>query len=107
MEYQRIINLLDNTPDQPSKFRTKNWVNINDDSRETYNTNSQMEFKTTMLKSSLCDYSDVYILLKGTMNVAGAEATAEARQNDRNKQAIFKNYAPFTDCVTEINNLIE
>ena len=50
MEYQQIINLLDNTSNQPSKFRTKNWVEINDDSQGTYNTNSQIKFKTSMLK---------------------------------------------------------
>ena len=58
IEFQKIINLLDNTPNQPSKFRTKNWVKINDDSHGTYNTNSQTKIKTSMLKSSLCDYSD-------------------------------------------------
>ena len=56
MKYQKIINLLDNTPNQPNKFRTKNWVEINDDSRGAYNTNSQIKFKTLMLRSSLCDY---------------------------------------------------
>ena len=61
MEYQKIINLLDNTPNQPTKFRTKNWVEINDDARVTYNTNSKIKFKTSMLKSSLCDYSDAYM----------------------------------------------
>ena len=61
MEYQKIINLLDNASIQPSKFKTKIWVEINDESRGTYNTNSQIEFNTTMLKSSLCDYSDAYI----------------------------------------------
>ena len=44
MEYQKIINLLDNTPNQPTKFRSKNWVEINDDARGTYNTNSQIKF---------------------------------------------------------------
>ena len=53
MEYQKIINLLENTSNQPSKFRTKNLVEINDESRVTYNTNSQIKFKNTMLKSSL------------------------------------------------------
>ena len=43
MEYQKIINLLDNTPNQPTKFRSKNWVEINDDARGTYNTNSQIK----------------------------------------------------------------
>ena len=51
-------NLLDNTPDQPSKFSTKNWDEINDGTHGLYNTNSQFEFKTSLLKSSLCDYSD-------------------------------------------------
>ena len=60
MEYPKIINLLDNTPNQQTKFRTKNWVELNDDSRETYNTNSQIKFKTSMLRSNLCDYSDAY-----------------------------------------------
>ena len=57
MEYQKIINLLDNTPNQLSKFRTKNWIEINDQSRGVYNVNSDIRFKTTMLRSSLCDYS--------------------------------------------------
>ena len=64
MEYQKIINLLDNTSKEPSKFRTKNWAEINDDSRLTYNSNSQIKFKTIMLKSSLCSYSDAYIVVK-------------------------------------------
>ena len=50
MEYQKVINLLDNTPSQPSKFRTKNCVEINDNWHGTYNINSQIEFKTSMLK---------------------------------------------------------
>ena len=63
MEYQKIANLIDDTPNQPSKFRTRNWVEINDESRGTYNVNSQIKFKTKMLKSSLCDYSDHIFLL--------------------------------------------
>ena len=58
MEYQKIINLLDNTQNQLSKFRTKNWSEINDQSRRVDNTNSDIRFKNTVLKSSLCDYSD-------------------------------------------------
>ena len=67
MEYQKITNLIDDTSNQPSKFRTKNWVEINDESRGTYSVNSQIKFETTMLKSSLCDYSDAYIIVKGTV----------------------------------------
>ena len=51
MEYQKIANLIDDASNQPSKFRTKHWVEINDESRGTYNANSQIKFKTTMLKS--------------------------------------------------------
>ena len=54
MEYQKIANFIDDASSQPFKFRTKNWVEINDESRQTYNVNSQIKFKTTMLKSSLC-----------------------------------------------------
>ena len=61
MEYPKIINLLDNTLNQPSKFRTKNWVDINDDDSGTYNTNSQIQFKLSIVKSSLSDYGDAYI----------------------------------------------
>ena len=66
MEYPKIINLLelDKTPNQQSKFRTKNWVKTNDDSCGTYNTNSQIKFKTLILRSSLCDDNDAYILVK-------------------------------------------
>ena len=62
MEYKKIINLLDNT--SKSKCRTKNWIEINNQSRGTYNTNKDIRFKTTMLRSSLCDYSDPHILVK-------------------------------------------
>ena len=105
MEYQKIVNLIDDASNQPSKFRTRNWVEINDESRGAYNANSQIKFKTTMLKSSLCDYSGAYILVKGTITIAGAGADDAARQVDeRDKVVIFKNCAPFTNCRSEINN---
>ena len=105
MEYQKIANLIDDASNQPSNFRTKNWVEIKDESRGRYNVNSQIKFKTTMLKSSLCDYSDPYILVKGTITINGAGADAAARQADeRNKGVAFKNCAPFTNCISEINN---
>ena len=63
MEYQKIINLLDNTPNQPTDFRTTNWVETNDGGPGIYDTDSKINFKTSMVKSSLCDYSDVYILV--------------------------------------------
>ena len=92
MEYQKIINLLDNTLNQPSKFSTKNWIKINDQSRGVYNTNSDIRFKTAMLKSSLFDYSDAYILIKGRIAITGIGDDAAARQADeRNAGVIFKN----------------
>ena len=105
MEYQKIANLIDDiTLNQPSKFRTRNWIEINDESRGAYNVNSQIKFKTTMLKSSLCDYSDAYILVKGTITV-NSTAAQGAAANNTNKKVIFKNCAPFTNCISEINNI--
>ena len=103
MEYQKIANLIDDTPSQSSKFRARNWVEINDESRGAYNVNSQIKFRTTMLKSSLCDYSDAYILVKGTISVTNT-AAAGAGANNINRKVIFKNSAPFTNCISEINN---
>ena len=68
-----IINLLDNAPNQPTKFRIKNWVEINYDSREIYNTNSQIKFKTLILKPISCDYNDSYILESATITTTGAQ----------------------------------
>ena len=86
-----MINLFDNTLDQLSKFRTKNWMEINDRSQGVYNTNSHIRFKTAMLKSSLCYYTDAYILVKGKITITGEGDDAAARQADeRNKGVIFK-----------------
>ena len=80
-------------------------VEINDDSRGTCNTNSQIKFKTSMLRTSLCDYSDGYILVSGTIIITGEGNDDAARRLDEtNKGVIFKNCAPFTDCISEINN---
>ena len=69
MGYQKIINLLNNTASQPTKFRIKKWVEINDNSRGTYNTNSQIKFKTSMLRSILREFSDAYILVRGNTSI--------------------------------------
>ena len=105
MEYRKIANLLDNSlSNQPSKFRTKNWVKINDESKESYSTGSDIRFKTRMLRSNLCDYADAYILVKGTITITGAGDDDAAKQLDeRNKGVIFKNCAPFTKCISRIN----
>ena len=58
MEYQKIINFVDITVTQPSKLRLKSWVEINNNAHGMYNTNSQVKFKTTILKLCFCDFSD-------------------------------------------------
>ena len=100
MKYKKIINLLENTPNQPTKFRTKNWVEINNESRGTYSTNNQIKFKTSMLRSSLRDYSDAYILASGTITIAALAADG----GNNNTQVVFKNCAPFTNCISKIQN---
>ena len=104
MEYQKIANSLDDaSSNQPSKFKTKNWVEVNDESRGTYNVNSQIKFKTAMLKSSLCDNGDAYVHPKGTITVDNT-AAAPAAANNNTEKLIFKNCAPFSVCISEINN---
>ena len=69
MDYQKIANLLDNkASNQPSKFRTRNWAEINDENRGRYDSND-IKFKNTMLRSNLCDYPDAYILVQGTITM--------------------------------------
>ena len=102
MEYQKIVNLLESTSDNFSKFRTRNWIEINDESRGNY-ANSDIRFKTTMLRSNLCDYADSYILVKGTITITGYNA-GEIQADERDKGVTFKNCAPFTKCISRINN---
>ena len=103
MECQKIANLLDTTSNQPSKFRTRNWVEINDDIRGAYSFDKQIRFKTAMLRSSFCHYGDAYILVEGNITVNNTAAEGFAANNPA-KKVIFKNCAPFTNCISKINN---
>ena len=104
MEYQKIANLLNDGSNKPSKFRTKKWAEI----RGAYSRNKQIRFKTAMLRSSLCDYSDAYILVKGNTTVNNTAAGAAAAANNTNKKVIFKICAPFTSCISiPVYNLIK
>ena len=104
MEYQKITNLLDNASNQPTKFRPRNWVEINDESRGTYTGNS-IKFKNTMLRTNLCDYAGGYILVNGRITITGTWADGAARWVDeRDKGVRFKNCAPFVKCINRINN---
>ena len=96
--------MLNDASNQLLKFRIKNWVEINDESRGTYDAGSDIKFKTTILKSNLCDYTDTYILGKGTITITDAGDNDAAKPLDeRNKSVIFKNCAPFTKCISRIN----
>ena len=104
MEYDKINNLLlseDNESEQLSKFVTREYVKVNN-LLDTYNENKSIRFKTPMLRSSLCDYLDAYILVKGTITVAGNNL------RDRQDRPLILNNAPFVSCITRINGeLIE
>ena len=89
MEYQKIENLLDNETNQPSKFRTRNWVEIDDESGEDILV-TILNLKL-ILRSNLCNHADAYILVKGTITITGAGDDDAAKQADeRNKGVIFK-----------------
>ena len=112
MEHDKINNLLvyeDNESEQLSKFVTRQYVEVKSLSN-TYNENKSIRFKTPMLRSNLCDYSDAYILVKGTIMVTapGANNDADNIRDKRNRPVILKNNAPFVSCITRINGeLIE
>ena len=112
MEYDKINNLLlseDNESEKLSKFVTKEYVRVNSLSNR-YNENKSIRFKTPMLRSNLCDYFDVYILVKGTITVTtpGVNNNANNIRDKRNRPVILKNNAPFVSCIARINGeLIE
>ena len=112
MEYDKINNLLlseNNENERLSKFVTREYVRVNSLSN-TYNENKSIRFKTPMLRSNLCDYSDAYILLKGTITVTapGVNNNANSIRDKRNRSVILKNNAPFVSCITRTNGeLIE
>ena len=96
--------MLNNTLNHRSPFRTKNWVEINEYSHGTYNTNNQIKLNTSMLKSSLCDYSDAYVLAKGTITNTRNETDDAAKQTDKeNNEVILKNCAPVTKYISKTN----
>ena len=101
MEYQKITNLLGNASDKVPRFITKKWIEVYDQSGEIYNTNKQIRFKTSMLRSDLCDYSEVYIVVKGDITVEGAN-----NKIIENRLLAFKNNAPFISCISKMNDVL-
>ena len=105
MEYDKINNLLlSEESEKLSKFVTREYVKVNSLS-DTYNENKSIRFKTPMLRSDLCDYSDAYILVKGMITVTanGDNNNANNIRDKRNRPLILKNTAPFVSCITRIN----
>ena len=103
MEYQKITNLLGTTIDEIPRFTTKKWVEVHDQSGsadDRYKPNKQIRFKKSMLRSDLCDYSDAYIVVKGTIIVT------KPNSDLYEKKLAFKNNAPFTSCISKTNNTL-
>ena len=103
MEYQKIANLLNDASNKPFKIKTRNWFEINDDISGEYSPNKQIKFKTAMLRSNLCNYSDAYIHVKGNVSVISTAAGAAAA-NNTNKKVILTNCAPISNCISKTNN---
>ena len=96
MEIQKIINLLNDSNNEESKFTTKKWYVIDSQTAKgKYNQISSIKFETESIESSLYDYSDVFILVTGNITVTA----------DNNTDVAFKNCAPFSTCKTEINDV--
>ena len=125
MEFQKIVNFLDITSDDKNfpKFVTKKWIEVYDQSEKNYSPNKEIRIKTSMLRSDLCDYSDAYIVVKGNIivnkkiftaddieepNNTAANITAPNTANNNSfgeKNLVFKNNAPFINCVSKINGV--
>ena len=94
METQKIVNLLNGSDNENSKFATKKWYIIDSESKGNYLPDNEIKFLTSSLESNLCDYSDAYILVTGNINIT---------VGNNNTKVAFKNCVPFNKCRTEIN----
>ena len=104
MEYQKITNLLGTTLDEVPRFITKKWIEVHDQSgnaEDRYKPSKQIRFKRSMLRSDLCDLSDAYIAMKGTITV-----TRTTSRSRKNRPLAFKNNAPFISWISKINNML-
>ena len=103
IEYQKITSMLGTTSDNVPRFITKKWIEVHDQSgnaEDRYNPSKQIRFKTSMLRSDLCDFSDAYIVVKGTITVTNPD------NNAYDKKLTFKNNAPFVSCISKINDIL-
>ena len=107
MKYQNITNLLDTNFDEVPKFITKKWVEVHDQlgsAHDRYKPNKQTRFKTSMLRSDLCDYSGAYIVVKG--DITFTKTNGREITDIRNRFLAFKSNAPFTNRISKINNVL-
>ena len=94
METKKIVNLLNSSENEYSKFATKQWYIIDSETKGGYSHENPIKFLISSLESSLCNYSDAYVLVTGNTTVIGGAD---------NTKVAFKNCAPFRKCRTEIN----
>ena len=107
MECKKITNFLETTSDNLPRFITKKWVEVYDQSgiaEDRYKPSKQIRFKTSMLRSDLCDFSDAYIVVKGTITLT--KTNGRGIIDIRNRFLAFKNNAPFTNCIPKVNNVL-
>ena len=96
METQKIINLVNNSSNEESKFVTKKWYVIDSQmAKDKYNQDNSIKFETESIKSSLCDYSDIFILVTGYITIS----------TNKDTHIAFKICALFSTCKTEINDV--
>ena len=102
MEFQNIMNFLDTRPDDKDlpRFITKKWIEVYDQSEKNYSPNKDIRIKTSMLRSYLSDFSDAYVVMEGDITFEGNNDA-----NKKNKSLVFKNNAPFINCISKINDI--
>ena len=109
METQKIVNLLNGSDNEYAKFATKKWYVIDSESKGVYSHENPIKFLTSSLESSLCDYSDAYILVTGNITVTRTIAGDPVQRKQvltEATQVVFKNCAPFKKCCTEIDGTL-
>ena len=107
LEYQKTKNLLGTTLEEVPRFITKKWVKVHDQSGsadDRYKPNKQIRFKTSMIRSDLCDYSDAYIVVKEDITLTKTNGTDIT--DIKNRFLAFKNNTPFINCISKINNIL-
>ena len=106
MEFQKIVNFFDTSSDNKDlpRFATKKWIDVYDQSEKNYNRYKEIRIKTSMLRSDLCDFSDAYIVVKGTITVTERD-NAKKKTKKKTEKVSFKNNASFINCISKINGI--